>query len=81
MKIAEDGNENTTEVMKQINNELDKVKFKSFGKVTVRNELKTTKELKNLQEEKIEVIHTMDKTKDREEKIESLEQKITEKIC
>ena len=41
--IAKIENENPTEVMKQIDNELKNVKFKSFGKNTVRNELKITK--------------------------------------
>ena len=42
----EKGNENPTEVMKVIEKDLDKAKYKSFGKVTVRNDLKTDKEIK-----------------------------------
>ena len=35
--------------MGTIDKELTTVKFRAFGKVTVRNELRTTKELKNIE--------------------------------
>ena len=44
--IIEDDSENPSTLMDQIDKELTKVKFRSFGKETVRNELRTAKELK-----------------------------------
>ena len=43
-KTVDDEETDSTKVMNVIEKELNKVKFKSFGKATVRNELKTTKE-------------------------------------
>ena len=43
--------------MKVIDKELNKVKYKSFGKVTVRNNPKSNKEIKKLQEEKLDILN------------------------
>ena len=51
-KIANDDTKNPTQLMQEIDKELSKVKFTAFGKVTVRNDLSTSKELKTLQTEK-----------------------------
>ena len=51
-KIANDDTKNPTQLMQEIDKELSKVKFRTFGKVTVRNDLRTSKELKTLQKEK-----------------------------
>ena len=51
-KIANDDTKNPTQLMQEIDKELSKVNFRTFGKVTVRNDLRTSKELKTLQKEK-----------------------------
>ena len=77
--ITEDDSENPSTLMDQIDKELTKVKFRSFGKVTVRNELKTTKELKNLQKEKFELLRNKTNT-EKDEEIKVLEEKITKEV-
>ena len=77
--IIEDDSENPSTLMDQIDKELTKVKFRSFGKVTVRNELKTTKELKNLQNEKFELLRNKTNT-EKDEEIKVLEEKITKEV-
>ena len=79
-KETEKDNENPTEVMKVIENELNKVKYKSFGKVTVRNNPKSNKEIKKLQEEKLDILNKVEKSETRDEKIQSIEENITEEV-
>ena len=57
-RIANDENKNPTQMTEEIDKELTKVKFRAFGKVTVRNDLKTNKELKTLQTEKFNLLKT-----------------------
>ena len=63
-----------------IEKELNKAKYKSFGKVSVRNDLKTNKEIKKLQKEKLEILNDVAKSKDRDEIIQSIEENITEEV-
>ena len=78
-KIVETDQRDPTIMMNDIDKELNKVKFKAFGKVTVRNELKTTKEMKKVQSEKKELL-TNNNADDREIKIKVLEDKITDQV-
>ena len=78
-EVSEDESKNPTVIMDIIEKELTKVKFKAFGKVSVRNELLKCKELKNLQKEKYEVIDN-EASEQRDEKIKGIEDKITEKV-
>ena len=52
-KIAKDTSNNPTLSMEKIEKEMKKVKFKAFGKVSVRNDLRTSKDLKYLQKQKL----------------------------
>lgn len=75
----EDDSKDPSALMGEMDKELTKVKFKSFGKVTVRNDLKTTKELKSLQKKKIELLDN--KTNNgQDEDINVLEEKITDEV-
>ena len=49
-------NDDPTDAMKAIDAELNKVKFKAFGKVKIRNQPKGNKELQELQKTKGELI-------------------------
>ena len=66
-------------MIEEIDKELTKVKFRAFGKVTVRNDLKTNKELKTLQKEKFNLLKTQN-TKERNDEINELEDKITKEV-
>ena len=79
-KTIENEETNPTKLMNVIEKELNKVKFKSFGKVTVRNELKTTKEIKKLQNKKIEVLKGVETADEKDQKIKGIEEEITEKV-
>ena len=79
-KVIQDDAENPTELMNTIDKELTKVKFKAFGKVTVKNDLKTSKELKNLQAEKFKLIKETEDTPMRDSQIDILEEKITAEV-
>ena len=79
-KTIENEETNPTKLMNVIEKELNKVKFKSFGKVTVRNELKTTKEIKKLQNKKIEVLKGVQTADEKDQKIKSIEEEKTEKV-
>ena len=72
-KTIENEETNPTKLMNVIEKELNKVKFKSFGKVTVRNELKTTKEIKKLQNKKIEVLKGVETANEKDQKIKGIE--------
>ena len=48
-------NDDPTEAMKVIDAELNKVKYKAFGKVKIRNQPKGNKELQNLQRKKLKL--------------------------
>ena len=78
-EVSEDESKNPTVLMDIIEKELTKVKFKAFGKVSVRNEILKCKELKNLQKDKYEVIEN-EASEQRDEKIKGIEDKITEKV-
>ena len=52
-KIAKDTSNNPTLLMERFEKEMKKVKFKAFGKVSVRNDLRTSKDLKYLQKQKL----------------------------
>ena len=52
-KIAKDYTNNPTVLMDKIEKEMKKVKFKAFGKVSVRNNLRSNKDLKSLQKQKL----------------------------
>ena len=52
-KIAKGYTNNPTVLMDKIEKEMKKVKFKAFGKVSVRNNLRTSKELRSLQKQKL----------------------------
>ena len=78
-KIANDDNKNPTQMTESIDKELTKVKFRAFGKVTVRNDLKTNKELKTLQKEKFNLLKNQN-TKERNDEINVLEEKITKEV-
>jgi hypothetical protein len=79
-KIIVNDAEDSTKLMGNIDTELTKVKFRVFGKVTVRNELRTTKELKNLQKEKFEILKSVDNTNERDAQIKTVEDKITTEV-
>ena len=68
-RTVENEETNPTKLMNVIEKELNKVKFKSFGKVTVRNELKTTKEIKKLQNKKVEVLKGVETADEKDQKI------------
>ena len=78
-KIANDDENNPTKLMEELDKELTKVKFRAFGKVTVRNELRTSKELKTLQKEKFDLMKNK-KTTERDTEINALEDKITDEV-
>ena len=79
-KVIQDDAENPTKLMKHIDKELTKVKFKAFGKVIVKNDLRTTDELKNLQANKFELIKEAEDTPERDTKIKIVEDKITAEV-
>ena len=64
--------------MQIIEKETTKIKFQAFGKVTVRSELKTTNDLKILQNEKIRLMKNKDNTKDKNYKVEEIEEEIVD---
>ena len=79
-KICENNNKNSTTIMTEIDKEMNKVKFKAFGKVTVRNELKTSKVIKTLQAQKVGILEKNEKSKGRDDEIQSIDDQITENL-
>ena len=77
--IANENALNPTQLMDEIDKEVTKVKFRAFGKVTVRNDLKTNKELKALQKDKFDLLKK-NNTKERNYEINELEDKITNEV-
>ena len=77
--IADENTMNPTQLMEEINKEVTKVKFRAFGKVTVRNDLKTNKELKTLQKEKFDLLKKKN-SEERDDEIDALEDKITNEV-
>ena len=77
--IANENALNPTQLMDEIDKEVTKVKFRAFGKVTVRNDLKTNKELKALQKDKFDLLKK-NNTKERNDEINELEDKITNEV-
>ena len=75
-KISKEKGISTTEQMNKIEKEIKKVKFQSFGKVTVRNEQRASKELRALVSEKIKVVSDLAESKVGE--LEILEKQIQE---
>ena len=67
-----------TEAMKVIDAELNKAKFKAFGKVKIRNKPKGNKELENLQKKKNDII--MQNASNAEEELGKVDQKLTENL-
>ena len=55
-EVSKTDSEDTTDIMKQIEKEVEKAKFKSFGKVKVGKAMKSSKEVKSLNKKKAEVI-------------------------
>ena len=51
--IISDSERDTTKIMKKIDNEIEKVKFRSFGKVTFSNTTKSFSTLKKLEIKKV----------------------------
>ena len=87
-KLLTDNNENlksipendvdTSVVMKKIQDELEKAKYKAFGKVTVKSRKKPTNVIANLNKEKLTVIE--DNPDDKEELIERLDEQISTQL-
>ena len=71
-------NDDPTVAMKAFDKELNKVKFKSFGRVKYRNGVKTNKELQELQIRKNDCILNSEGKDD--EELESIEKKIAENL-
>ena len=60
--------------MKIIDKELEKVKFQSFGKVTIRNEQRSSKELRCLVSEKVKLESNLSDSK--KDKLKTLDMRI-----
>ena len=75
-KVAVDDSEDPDKMMKNIEKELNKVKYASFGKVKIRNKPKNLKALEELQNEKIHCYENEKSTSARDIKIKEIDEKM-----
>ena len=79
LKVSDDDDDvDSSVMMKKIHNEMEKAKYKAFGKVKVHSKPKSNECLEELNNEKIEVIEKNPMNKD--ELIEELDSKITAEL-
>ena len=78
--IAEDENEDVTETMGKILKTQEKIKYQAFEKIKITNKSRGDKELKKLYESKNNIFLSQEKTKAREEEIDTIEDAIGEKL-
>ena len=76
--LINNNEDDPTILMKEIDKELEKAKFKAFDKVTVRNELKNNKEFMKLRYEREQLIK--EDKKENEKQIVAIDNKMTSKI-
>ena len=75
LDIINDDSENANNIMKKIDKEVEKIKYKAFGKVKEHSKPKSNKELEVLQKDKIK-IYTCEKEPLDEDKVKDIDRKI-----
>ena len=79
-EVSNEVNGDPDDMMIRIENEMNKVKFKAFGKVKIRNKNKSNKILTDLQNQKINCYEKMTNTIARDIQIEEIDKKLAETL-
>ena len=80
-EIAIDDPEDVTETMKKILKVQEKIKYQAFEKIKVSNSGSTNPEPKKLYQSKAKNYSNQEETKSREDELNNIEEKISEKLC
>ena len=75
IEIANANSEDSNDIMKKIDNELEKIRYQAFGKVKEKSKKTTIKEIDVLQKEKDALLKTKCDV-DLEEKVKLIDEKI-----